>query len=196
MNKNFGNKAKSIRKSPKITDLRVISGRFRGQSLKSPVTSFTHPMGAREKLALFNMVNVEGANVLDAYAGSGALGIEALSRGAKAVVFVEKSPQVAAIIRENLQKIGVSSDSEQIYTETLAVFAQRAGFKASFEVILADPPYDKIQVDELQSLGELLAQDGILALSSPAELEPIEITGLKFSSTHTYAQARLTIYRK
>ena len=65
----------------KTEQLKIISGKYRGQTLKSPQSEKTHPMGAREKLALFNMVNVENAVVLDAYAGSGALGIAALSSG-------------------------------------------------------------------------------------------------------------------
>ena len=87
-------------KSPEI---RVTSGKLRGRVLRSPDTSGTHPMGAREKLALFNMVNVEGERVLDAYAGSGAVGVEALSRGASEVVFVENNRRTARVILENLQ---------------------------------------------------------------------------------------------
>ena len=70
--------------------IKIASGIFRGRSIKSPKSSLTHPMGAREKLALFNMIvdDLPGSLVLDAFAGSGALGIEALSRGASEVVFV------------------------------------------------------------------------------------------------------------
>ncbi len=93
-------------------NLRVLAGEFKGRKIASPNDSRTHPMGAREKLALFNMVAVENRAVLDLYAGTGALGIEALSRGAKEVIFVEKAPAVAKIISENLQNLGVSYDRD------------------------------------------------------------------------------------
>lgn len=87
-------------------NFRVIAGKYKGAKMDFPGGAQTHPMGAREKLALFNMISTSGMRVLDAYAGSGALGIEAVSRGAKEVVFVEKSRKVAAVIEANLWKIG------------------------------------------------------------------------------------------
>lgn len=175
------------------SELRVGSGRYRGRRLKSPETAATHPMGAREKLALFNMVNVEGAKVLDAYAGSGALGIEALSRGAEEVVFVESSAKVARTVRENLAMVEAEG---AVYAEKVEKFADRAEYQAYFDVIFADPPYDRVEVKELGKLVELMREDGVLALSSPAEMGEIELPGLRISSTHTYARARVTVYRK
>lgn len=175
------------------SELRVGSGKYRGRKLKSPDTTATHPMGAREKLALFNMVNVEGAKVLDAYAGSGALGIEALSRGAEEAVFVESSTKVARTVRENLAAV---STEGAVYVEKVEKFAERAEYQEYFDVIFADPPYDRVEVKELGKLVELMREDGVLALSSPAEMREIELPGLRISSTHTYARARVTVYRK
>lgn len=209
-------------KSPEI---RITSGKFRGRVLKSPASSQTHPMGAREKLALFNMVNVENATVLDAFAGSGALGIEALSRGAKEVIFVESSPKIAQTIHGNLELIGVAStrgievevvDIEDsvlqngfealktsidppktaVWTQKVADFAEVPQFCHYFDAILADPPYDKINIDELNKLPKLLKSDGVLALSSPAKMPVVELDDTRLSSTHVYAGARITIYRK
>lgn len=179
----------------KPSDLRIISGRYRGRVLRSPAASGTHPMGAREKLALFNMVNVEHETVLDAYAGSGALGLEALSRGAKAVTFVEKSPQVCQIIRQNCAELAGNADWS-IFTETLAQFAERPEYQGYFQVIFLDPPYDHYQVAEFAEISSLLQPQGILALSSPASEEPPTLPHLRLSSTHTYARARITIYYK
>ncbi len=177
-------------KSPEI---RVTSGKLRGRALRSPDTSGTHPMGAREKLALFNMVNVEGERVLDAYAGSGAVGVEALSRGASEVVFVENNRRTARVILENLQTVGTEG---QVFTEKIGDFAMKGEFLGYFGVILADPPYTGINIEELNKLPALLAENGVLALSSPAENAEIELLGMRISSTHTYARARLTIYRR
>lgn len=90
-----------------FSDLRILAGEYKRRVLLSPRQERTHPMGARERLALFNMIQTKlpRARVLDAYAGSGALGIEALSRGAAEAVFVERSPQVARVIQQNLENI-------------------------------------------------------------------------------------------
>ena len=87
-----------------MENIKITSGKYRGRTIKSPNSKLTHPMGAREKLAMFNMISeyLSGAVVLDVYAGSGALGIEALSRGASYAMFVEKNPQIAQVIRRNL----------------------------------------------------------------------------------------------
>ena len=91
--------------------IRITSGSLRGRTIRSPRSSLTHPMGAREKLALFNMIGAElpGAVVLDAFAGSGALGIEALSRGAHLVTFIEKDLKIAENLIENLKTVGIGS---------------------------------------------------------------------------------------
>lgn len=178
---------------PQNSELRIASGHYRGRTLASPTTAATHPMGAREKLALFNMVNVEQAVVLDAYAGSGALGIEALSRGARKVVFVDKSPKSCRTIRQNLTTI-IGEHDFPVYVETLANFAEHAEFVDYFDIILADPPYDNFQIVELQNLPKLLKNGGVLALSSPAAQDPPTMSGLRLSSTHTYARARISVY--
>ena len=94
--------------------VRITSGIYRGHSILTPGEG-THPMGERERLALFNKISdyLPGANVLDAFAGSGALGIEAMSRGAASVTFVEKSPKAAKIIRENLKTLGISVEVDR-----------------------------------------------------------------------------------
>lgn len=176
-----------------VSDIRIISGKYRGRTLKSPHLAGTHPMGAREKLALFNMVNVERLKVLDAYAGSGALGIEALSRGAEQVVFVESSRQAARVISENLGLIGVEAE---VRAEKVAKFAESCQYQGYFDVIFADPPYDKVEMAELNKLGDLLSEEGTLVVSSPTEMGEIMIEGMRVSSSHTYARARITILRK
>ncbi|MBR3204787.1 RsmD family RNA methyltransferase [Candidatus Saccharibacteria bacterium] len=90
--------------------MRIISGIYKNHKLESPFSKETHPMGDREKIALFNMLesgfgSLEGTEVLDAYAGTGALGLEAISRGAKSVIFVEKSKKTAKILENNLKSL-------------------------------------------------------------------------------------------
>ena len=167
--------------------VRITSGEYRGRTLKTPGGT-THPMGAREKLALFNMISgyVPGAVVLDAYAGSGALGIEALSRGAKSVIFVEKSPAAASVIKKNLSELWLVAE---VAISDVANFQP----KEKFDLILADPPYDKFDADKIKDLVKFLANGGILVLSHPGETP--EMPGLEFLKSRQYAGARISIYK-
>jgi len=200
------------------SSFRVLSGQFKGTKLQFPADARTHPMGSREKLALFNIISTSDMRVLDIYAGSGALGVEALSRGAKSVVFVEKSPKVVRLIQSNLAKIGLevpvfgpqtsldgpdSANGYQtaVFAETAMSFTKRASFWGVFDLILADPPYDGFRDlaslrSELEALGGLLAPEGTLVLSSPAGLEPPELSGFSIKTTRTYAGARITVYNR
>jgi len=146
-------------------------------------------MGSREKLALFNMLTgkIEGATVLDAFAGSGALGIEALSRGAAEVVFVERNSKACKIIKKNLESLGINEGARIIKSSVSETTGE-------YDVILADPPYDNFDLPEVESLTKLLKSGGILVLSHPEEAPKLD--SLTLSKTHQYAAAHLSIYFK
>lgn len=184
----------------KTSDLRVISGRYKGQRLRSPESSLTHPMGSREKLTLFNLLQPyldTASTVLDLYAGSGALGIEALSRGAREAIFVEKSPKIARLISENLSSLNPQpSASVAVLTTSVTQICQSSEYLSYFDIIIADPPYDNFHPEDLASISQILSPSGVFALSSPAKIDPPEIPELRPQITRTYAAARLTIYRK
>lgn len=185
----------------KTSDLRIISGLYRGQKLRSPESVLTHPMGAREKLALFNLLQPylsASAKVLDLYAGSGALGIEALSRGAKEVIFVEKSPKIARLISENLAGLNPApaKSATKIFSVSVANFCGNPEYLSYFDIILADPPYDNFHPEDLASISQILSEAGVFILSSPAKAEPPELPGLQLETTRTYAAARLTVYHR
>ena len=198
------------------SEIRVTSGQFRGRRLQAGVSG-THPMGAREKLALFNMVKVESIKVLDLYAGSGALGIEALSRGATEAVFVESAKPAVSVIESNLQQLGIhviemrSGHSSvagegsyleadypcaKVYHETVQKFISRSEYFKYFQVIFADPPYDDFRPNQFQTVAQLLSKEGILALSSPAAQPALPLDNLTLISSRSYANARITLYRK
>ena len=168
--------------------LRISAGRYRGQRITTPGDK-THPMGERERIALFNMISeyIEGARILDAYAGSGALGIEALSRGALEVEFLEKSPTVAKTIRANLKKLGLSA---RVAVSSASDFTTNEGF----DLILADPPYDEFDLSGVEYLAGFLKYGGILVLSHPDDAP--DIPELKFLKTRQYAKAHLSLYSK
>lgn len=168
--------------------LKITSGKYRNRAIKTPGAG-THPMGARERLALFNMIfdALPGATVLDAYAGSGALGIEALSRGASKVVFVEKSPKASRTIRENLHALGVEDETEVMMCDVVKFTTYE-----QFDVILADPPYDSFEVGGVNNVVKLLKKSGILVLSHPGEA-PV-FGELKLEKSRSYAGATISVY--
>ena len=174
-----------------MDNIRITSGEFRGRAIKSPKSSFTHPMGSREKIALFNMISsyLPEARVLDAFAGSGALGIEALSRGASEVVFIEKNIKVAHVIKENLKNLELDPKSEVLVSDVSKYTADE-----EFDLIIADPPYDSFNVEEIIYLTKYLKDDGVLVLSHP-NTAPV-ISSLELTKSHKYAAANLSIYRK
>ncbi|MDO4507908.1 MAG: RsmD family RNA methyltransferase [Candidatus Saccharibacteria bacterium] len=171
-------------------DVRVASGFLRGRKISTPGVG-THPMGSREKLALFNMISgyLMRAEVLDAYAGSGALGIEALSRGARHAIFIEKAERATEVIRENLGRLGLLEDSE-IFKGSVA------GFETSrrFDVVIADPPYDNFEILEALELAKLVKDEGVFVLSHPGEAPEVE--GFVLKKTNSYAKAHISVYVK
>ena len=121
--------------------MRVIAGEFKGRRLKTPKWEGVRPTSDKLRETLFNILapRIVGARVLDGYAGTGALGLEALSRGASHVTFVEKDRRAAALIEENAQVCGLKGG----YTIACGDFrASHQRFAGSFDLILLDPPYD------------------------------------------------------
>ena len=157
-------------------------------------------MGERERLALFNMINgyMAEARVLDAYAGSGALGIEALSRGAKSVCFVEKNRAAERCIANNLSILGFDNNASQEYSgqEVNLYCEDVAKYKPSqkFDLILADPPYDKFDIKQIGYLSPLLVKGGILVLSHPGEAP--DLPQMTPEKSHKYAGATISIFVK
>lgn len=168
--------------------IKITSGKLRGRSIKSPNSPMTHPMGAREKLALFNTISeyLPDAKVLDVYAGSGALGIEAVSRGAKQVTFIEKNAKTCKVIRDNLT--GLDLDAE-----VLMMDAKDYVSSEKFDIILVDPPYDMFEKMRINHLSRNLAEDGVLVLSHPDGVP--NLPGLRLVKTSKYANAHISIYK-
>ncbi|MBR3386326.1 RsmD family RNA methyltransferase [Candidatus Saccharibacteria bacterium] len=170
--------------------MRITSGIYKNREIKSPSLSTTHPMGERERLALFNSIGNDliDLTVLDAYAGSGALGLEALSRGAASVTFVEKSGAATRCIATNLKAFGVTN-AKIIHTSV-----HRLNLDVKYDLILADPPYDRFAIEDLMVLIQLLSATGTFVLSHPSE--PPVLPGLTLKSTRRYAAAHISIYHK
>ena len=152
--------------------MRVIAGRFKGRRLKTPQWEGVRPTSDKLRETLFDILSprVAGARVLDAYAGTGAVGIEALSRGADHVTFVDNDRRAAALIAENAEMCGVQGR----YTIACGDFlASRGGVTGSFDLVLLDPPYGTGNVrDVLERAAGLLSPNGLLVLERATRNEP------------------------
>lgn len=144
--------------------MRIIAGRLRGRTLRAPARG-ARPTTDRTREAIFNMVearlSLDGARVLDLFAGSGALGLEALSRGAAHATLVEQNPRTAAVIKSNAASLGVSSHVAVVRGDALRFVEQWEG--SLFDLIMADPPYDLEGIESLPDLAlPCLSAEGLL----------------------------------
>jgi len=175
-------------------NIRIIAGEFGGRIIEGSGTSRTHPMGERIRNALFNKIGdeLEGAVVLDAFAGSGALGLEALSRGAKHVVFVERDRVAQRIISNNIDTLNVAKKADLIKAP---VASWRRTTTDTFDVIFVDPPYHDMQLSTAMSLSGLLRPNGLMVLSYPGRGEAPAELGVVVVDNRSYGDAALAFYR-
>lgn len=162
--------------------MRIIAGTLRSRPLQAPHGLATRPTSDRLRETLFNVLapRIDGAAFLDLYAGSGAVGIEALSRGAANVVFVDRAPAAVAALRGNLAKLGLTTgfriDSGSV---GMALRRMKSGAGSIFDLVFLDPPYDaaKEYAATLGSLGEELAvllTPGALVIAEHRRKERLE----------------------
>lgn len=174
--------------------VRIIAGRFGGRVIDGSGTSRTHPMGERIRNAIFNKIidELPGATVLDAFAGSGALGIEALSRGAREVIFIERDRIAQRIIEANLSTLSI----EQARLLKGPVASVAASLTTKFDIIFADPPYHDSQLSTVASLFRLLKPNGLMVLSYPGKGEVPTEAEVVVVDNRSYGNAALVFYRK
>ena len=176
-------------------NVRIIAGQFGGRIIEGSGTDRTHPMSERIRNAMFNKIGdeLEGAKVLDAFAGSGAIGLEALSRGSAEITFVEKDHVAAKIIENNIKKLGVAN-------KTHLIKAPVSGWSETttevFDLIFADPPYHDPQLSTVSKLLKLLKPNGLMVLSYPDRSEVPPETGVVVVDNRSYGNAALAYYRK
>lgn len=173
---------------------RIISGRFGGRFIGSPQTSRTHPMSERMRGALFNMIgSVDGLTVLDAFAGTGALGLEAISRGAHHVTFIEKDRVAQNVIQENIMLFGVDVAAKLV---SASVTKWDTTVRAQlFDIILVDPPYHDMQLSTVNRLVKYLKLKGLMILSHPGRESAPTVNGVVVVDNRSYGDAALAFYR-
>ena len=179
--------------------MRVITGKARGVQLKTPDGMVTRPTTDRVKEALFSIIQFEipGAKVLDLFGGTGQLGIEALSRGAKSATFVDAGEPACRLIRENLKRTRMEADGKVIRSDYLE-FLSRC--REQYNIIFLDPPYAEVFLENaLKKITEIdiLLSGGIIVAERPLGKElPWEFEGYTRSKDYKYGKTLLTVYRK
>jgi len=182
-----------------MTSIRVISGKYGGRKLEVPSESNTRtkPMGERIRNAMFNSIGDEivGTDVLDAFAGTGSVGFEALSRGAAHAIFIERDKTAQTILSNNMQTLGTGDTAELIRTSVnnwLDNFEPR-----HFDIIFADPPYQDLQLSTVSRLLGLLKPNGLMVLSHTGRGEvPNLENGIVVVDNRSYGNAHLTFFRR
>ena len=177
--------------------MRIVAGSRKGHTIYAPKGLATRPTSDRVRENVYNIVApwVEGARVLDLYAGSGAMGLEALSRGAESAVFVEADADAVRAIGRNLDKLRLTGATVLRLDATTAL-AQEAAAGRKYDLVLLDPPYAMTDYDVLvRYVPRVLADDGLLVLETAAKSEPA-LPGLAVRTTRRYGSTRVTVFEQ
>ena len=177
--------------------MRIIAGEHRGARIFAPPGRDTRPTSDRAREAAFNLIGpVDGAEVLDLFAGSGAMGLEALSRGAARVVFVESDRAATRAIEQNLDKLRVRGTV--LRQDALGALRSEAQAGRRYDLVLVDPPYEmfnSLQSSLSRHLPAVLAREGVVVVETDAREEP-ELPALGLRTSRRYGSARITIFEQ
>ncbi len=180
--------------------MRVISGLAKGHKLKSPKGIQTRPTTDRIKESLFNIISahIYDSNILDLFAGTGGLGIEALSRGAKFSVFVDKSLEAIKVVKENLIHTKLHDMADVLNIDWLSYINTRYNGIIKYNIIFIDPPYSKGLVEEaLKAISDrdMLSNDGIIVVETDKQdIIPESIGRFGKADIREYGRTIITIY--
>jgi len=178
--------------------MRIIAGSNKGARIFAPAGHDTRPTSDRAREAAFNLIGpVDGASVLDLFAGSGAMGLEALSRGAESAVFVENDREACRTIDRNLDKLGLTG-ARVIQQDSLRALAAEAAAGHRYDLVLVDPPYEMFS--SLQNrlstyFPAVLNHDGLVVVETGAREEP-ELPPLTMRTSRSYGSARITLFAR
>lgn len=179
--------------------MRIIAGELKSRLIKFPKTKLTRPMTDRGKETVFNIVGslIPGKHVLDLYSGSGSIGLEAVSRGALDVTFVEQSPSATKVIKENIDLLNVRHKTLILQDDVITAIDKLKKKKAAFSLVFMDPPYDKGWVKKtllrLDQSGIVLPfGQVVVGHSSQEEIPAEELTALRLTRTKKVGQSRFS----
>ena len=172
--------------------MRIVAGTHRGARIFAPPGRDTRPTGDRVREAAFNLIGpLGGASVLDLFAGSGAMGLEALSRGAERAVFVDSDRDACRAIERNVAKLSLTG-TRIVRQDALRFLAVE---RSTYDLVLVDPPYEMVESLQMRLapyLEAVLAGDGLLVFESAAGIEPR--LPLRTRTSRRYGSVRLTLF--
>lgn len=174
--------------------MRIIAGSLKGRVFLSPPGHKTHPMSEKIRGALFNMLgDIEGLTVFDAFAGSGAIAFEAISRGAKSAIASDVTPEAKQTMQQNASSLGIEKKVKIIRANTSGWCDNNQ--KAIFDIVVADPPYDDIQPHLLKKLVSHVKFNGLYVVSLPPNSD-VSFEQCELLSEKNYGDACLFFYRR
>lgn len=174
--------------------MRVIAGRLGGRNFEAPHGHRTHPMSDKARGGLFNSLgDIEGLTLLDAFAGSGALAFEAVSRSAAHVVAIDIDKRAYETIKKNASSLGLDDQIK-------AIRANASGWSdnnpdAQFDIVIAAPPYDDLQPNVVGKLARHVNETGLFVLDWPAGEPPLQLAGFRQIAEKNYGDAQIIFYR-
>ena len=174
--------------------VRSIAGKYGSRFIEAPKKESVHPMSERMRGALFNMLgNLEGKAVLDAFAGSGAIGLEAASRGAQTVTCIEQDRTVMQTLLQNVESLRADGVVQTIQAN---VFGWVDSSDDIFDIVIADPPYERVDSTKVvEKLKKYINASGFMILSHSGRAEPPRVDGVVVVETRSYADGTLTFYQ-
>ncbi len=175
--------------------MRIITGSLGGRQFDSPPGHRTHPMSEKARGALFNVLgDVDGLTLLDAFAGSGAIAFEAISRGAKSAVALDIDKAAYKTIKENSEKLGTKN--QVLAVRTNAGSWSNKNQERTFDIVVCDPPYNQLQSAPLEKLVKHVKEGGVYVLSWPPSQGLPRFPELEQLSLKDYGDASLVFYRR
>ena len=175
--------------------MRIIAGKLGKRQFTAHTGSRTHPMSEKARGAMFNMLgDIHGLTVLDAFAGSGALSYEAISRGAASALAIEIDKTTQKTIKQSIEELGLDEQVRLISGNCLGWSSRNKDMQ--FDLVLCDPPYDKILIGTIEKLGVHVKTGGLLVLSWPRHVEVNDIKSFNIVKTGSYGDAQLVFYRR
>jgi 16S rRNA (guanine(966)-N(2))-methyltransferase RsmD len=177
--------------------VRIIAGERRGARIAAPKGDSTRPTGDRVREAAYNLIGpVDDTAVLDLFAGSGAMGLEALSRGARRCVFVESDRAACAVIKANLEKLRLTG-ALVLQKDAFQALREERGAGRTYDLVLVDPPYGawpELEPRLAEALPPTLGPDGMIVVETSARVEP-ELP-LTVVTSRRYGSARITLFTR
>lgn len=174
--------------------MRIIAGKYGGQTFDSPDSAATHPMGERMRGALFNILgDISGQTLLDPFAGSGAISFEAVSRGVTSSIALDSDRLAQRILHKNIGALRLGNKITLVKANCRMWSQQNPDVK--FDLIIADPPYHDMQLSTVSLLVSHLKPNGLMVLSYPGRGSAPTVNGVVVVDNRLYGDAALAFYR-